>query len=402
MVTKVLRIHNRISLGGPIYNVAYLSKYMAPEFETKILIGPTLPDESTANHLMDELGLDFTMLPEMKRSINPFQDLKSILKVRSIIKEFKPDIVHTHTAKAGTVGRLAAWSCGVPIIIHTFHGHVFHSYFSNPISWAIKIFERFLARLSTAIVTISEVQKEEIGNKFKIAKPEKLHVIPLGLDLDKFASNFEEKRIAFRTKYALKKDEVAFALIGRFAPIKNHELLFEALIFLKEHNPAEFEKTIVFLVGDGDLKPSFQEKLKAFDISFSEGTKDFSGGGIVFTSWIKDVHNVMSGFDVVVLTSHNEGTPLSLIESQATGVPVITTNVGGVENVVLQNETGIIVPAGNKEALAEAFISFINNPDYRKKMGVAGKAWAMSKFSYRRLVSDMRVLYKTELGKKGK
>ncbi len=397
MATKVLRIHNRIHLGGPIYNVAYLSKYMAPEFETKLLLGPVLPDEVSAEHLLKELDLEYTILPDMRRSVNPFLDIKSFFKVRKIIKEFKPDIVHTHTAKAGAVGRLAAWSCGVPIIIHTFHGHVFHSYFSKPMSWAVKIFERFLARLSTVIVTISEVQKDEIGSKYKIAKLSKIRVIPLGLDLDKFTINPMEKRQKFRSQYGLQENETAMALIGRFAPIKNHLLLFEAIKLIKDNHPERFEKLIIFLVGDGELKEGFQEKLNSYAIPFSEKARNFTGGGIVFTSWIKQVDEVMAGFDVVVLTSHNEGTPLSLIESQAAGVPVISTRVGGVENVVLQNKTGIIVPAGNATALAEAIILLIDIPAERITMGEAGKVWAHSKYSFRRLVSDMRKLYENEL-----
>ena len=401
MAVKVLRIYSRINLGGPIYNVAYLSKYLAPEFETKILLGPALPDEATANHLLDSLELDYTILPEMKRSVNPFQDFKSILKVRKIIKEFKPDIVHTHTAKAGAVGRLAAWSCGVPIIIHTFHGHVFHSYFSKPVSWAVKMFERFLASLSTVIVTISDVQKEEIGTIYKIAKLKKIQVVPLGLDLDKFAINAVENRVRFRSQYGLKDDESGMALIGRFAPVKNHGLLFDAIKWIKDQEPFFFKKMIFFLVGDGDLKSSFQEKLHGYGIPFSEKSRTFTGGGVVFTSWIIRVDEVMTGFDAIVLTSHNEGTPLSLIESQAAGVPVISTRVGGVENVVQNNKTGIIVPAGNMELLAQAMIRLVQNPDERKNMGAAGKEWAQSKYSFRRLVSDMRILYRNELTQKG-
>ena len=399
MAIKVLRIYSRINLGGPVYNVAYLSKYLAPEFETKILLGPALTDEATANHLLDELKLDYTIIEEMKRSVNPFQDIKSILKVRRIIKDFKPDIVHTHTAKAGAIGRLAAWSCGVPVIIHTFHGHVFHSYFSKPVSWAVKIFERFLAKLSTIIITISEIQKHEIGTTYKIAGEKKIRIVPLGLDLDKFISNKEEKRKRFRETYNLKDDELAMALIGRFAPVKNHVLFFESLKILKENYPADFEKTVVFLIGDGNLKIKFQEMLTSYNISFSEGSRTFMGGGVVFTSWIKQVENVMTGLDIVLLTSHNEGTPLSLIESQAAGVPVISTRVGGVENVVVHNKTGIIVPSGNAASLTEAIVTLIEKKDERIKMGHAASVWAHSKFSYRRLVSDMRAVYESELDK---
>jgi glycosyltransferase involved in cell wall biosynthesis len=399
MAIKVLRIHSRIHLGGPIFNVAYLSKYLAPDFETKLLVGTIQPDEISAEYLLKELGLSYTILPDLKRSINPISEIRAFFKIRKIIKDFKPTIVHTHTAKAGVIGRLAAWSCGVPVIIHTFHGHVFHSYFSGIVTWGIKITERFLSKISTGIIAISEVQKNELATIYKVANPKKIKIIPLGLDLDKFSEKKEVKRKAFREKYDLNVDEVAFALIGRFAPIKNHDLLFEAIKQFKEENNTNFQKSVFFLVGDGELKKEFQKKLKDYNISFSEKCRDFVGGGIIFTSWIKNVDEIMPGFDAVVLTSHNEGTPLSLIESQATGIPVISTRVGGVENVVLHKKTGIIVSSGDKTALSNTFLQFVVDKELRLTLGNNGEAWAQTNFSYRRLVEDMKIYYHSLLSK---
>ncbi len=399
MAIKVLRIHSRIHLGGPIFNVGYLSKYLAPDFETKLVLGSILADEISAEYLLKELGLSYTILPDLKRSINPISEIKAFLKIRKIIKDYKPTIIHTHTAKAGVIGRLAGWSCGVPIIVHTFHGHIFHSYFSTIITWAIKLTERFLAKISTGIIAISEVQKNELAFIYKIAPPQKIKIIPLGLDLDKFTENKELKRNAFREMYSIKEDEVAFALIGRFAPVKNHDLFFESIKRFKDNNNADFEKSIFFLVGDGELKNEFQQKLKSYNISFSEKVRNFNGGGVVFTSWIKKVDEVMAGFDAVVLTSHNEGTPLSLIESQAAGIPVISTRVGGVENVVLHETTGLIVPAGDSNALSKAFLQLVDNKEYRVTMGKKGEAWAQKNFSYRRLVEDMKYYYNSLLNK---
>lgn len=393
MAIKVLRILNRIHLGGPIYNVAYLTKYMGNGFETKLLLGPPLEDEISAEYLLNELGVDYTLIPNMKRSFSIVNDIKAFFIIRGIIKKFNPQIVHTHAAKAGALGRLAAWTCGVPVIIHTFHGHVFHSYFSGLLSGVIRRVEKLFAKISTVIIAISDVQKHELSQVYKIAKPDKFKVVPLGLDLDNFTFDRENKRAAFRSEHFIMNNEVAYALIGRFAHVKNHKLLFDAFKIIKDQFPEAFNKIIIFLVGDGERKASFQEQLTLYGIPFSEKTRDFAGGGVVFTSWIKHVDRVIAGFDGVLLTSHNEGTPLSLIEAQAAGVPVICTAVGGVENVVINEKTGLIIPPGDEISLANAMLRFLNNPEDRQKMGTAGEVWAHANFSYRRLVSDMQDVY---------
>ena len=402
MSIKVLIIHNRIHLGGPIYVVAYLTKYLDNRFETKLIVGPPLDDEISAEYLLDEMEITHTLIPEMQRSFNPFMDIISFIKIRKIIREFKPDIVHTHTTKPGVLGRLAAYLCKVPIIIHTYHGHIFHSYFSGFTSAAIRSIECLLAKISTAIIAISDVQKQEIVDIYKITGFEKAKVIPLGIDLDKFAFNKAEKRVIFRKKYNLQENDVAFAHIGRFAPVKNHMLLFEALEIIKTKRPEIYQNIVIFLIGDGELKRVFQQKLEHCNIAYSEKNRDFEGGGVIFTSWIKEIDQVVPGFDAVVLTSHNEGTPSSLIESQAAGVPVISSAVGGVINIVADGTTGLLIPTGDKVSLANAMIRFATNPDERKNMGNAAQEWTQSKFSYKRLISDTTDLYLSLYNKKNK
>jgi glycosyltransferase involved in cell wall biosynthesis len=398
---RVLRIHNRLHLGGPIFNVTYLTKYLPADiYETKLLIGPHLPDEVSADFFVKNEGVDYILIEEMRRSPNPLKDLKAFFKIRKIIKEFRPHIVHTHTAKAGTLGRLAAWSCGVPVTFHTFHGHVFHSYFSAPVNFIIRHFERMLAKFTSKIITISEKQKQEIFGDFKIASPDKCPVVPLGFDLDKFGMDREQRREKFRSKFKLTDKEFAVGIIGRFAPIKNHMLLFEAVAMLKEKVPTLFERLVVFCIGDGDLKTGFQQFLTEKSIPFSGPERNFSGGGIVFTSWIKQVETVLPGLDLVALTSDNEGTPLSLIESQAAGVPVISTQVGGVEDVVIENETGWLIPKGDIAAFADGLIKALQKKHSLSEIGIKGQAWVHQKFSYQRLVSDIDRLYRWNLQKK--
>jgi glycosyltransferase involved in cell wall biosynthesis len=225
---RVLRIINRLNLGGISYNVAYLSKYLEPDFETMILSGIKLDSEESSQFILDELGLKAHYLPEMRREINWKNDRAAYLKIKSIIREFKPDIVHTHAAKAGTLGRLAASSCGVKAIVHTFHGHVFHSYFS-PLKTKLFIrIEKYLASKSSRIIAISDMQKKEICEDFKICRPEKASVIPLGFDLNRFRNDQEEKRKSFREHYKIAEDEIAVGIIGRITAIKNHDLFLRA------------------------------------------------------------------------------------------------------------------------------------------------------------------------------
>ncbi|MFI5164756.1 MAG: glycosyltransferase, partial [Bacteroidia bacterium] len=191
---KILRIINRFNLGGPTYNAAYLTKYLSPEFETLLVGGMKDDSEESSEFILKNLGVDYKILPGMKRSINPYNDFLVYNEIKKIIHEFKPDIVHTHAAKAGALGRQAAYSCKVPVIVHTFHGHVFHSYFGGLKTSIYKTIERNLAKKTTAIIAISEKQKQELVETHRIVPAEKVHVIPLGFDLDRFQENQDEKR----------------------------------------------------------------------------------------------------------------------------------------------------------------------------------------------------------------
>jgi len=224
---KVLRIINRFNLGGPTYNVAYLSKFMAPEFETVLVGGMKDETEDSSEFIVEQLGLKPILIKNMQREINLVKDYKAYQEIREIIKTTKPDIVHTHASKAGTLGRLAAKSLNVPIVIHTFHGHVFHSYFGKLKTAFYKTIERYLASQSTKIIAISNRQKEELVEEHKIGPIQKFEVIPLGFDLIRFKENQEEKRKNFRELHAIPENAVAIGIIGRLVPVKNHKLYFK-------------------------------------------------------------------------------------------------------------------------------------------------------------------------------
>lgn len=386
---KILRIINRFNLGGPTYNVAYLAKYLAPEFETLLVGGEKDDTEDSSEFILENLGLKPVIIPEMRREINFRNDRIAYKKIKQLIKEFKPDIVHTHASKAGALGRLAALSCGVPVIVHTFHGHVFHSYFGKTKTFLFKSIEKYLAKRSDAIIAISEKQKSELSVEHKICAPDKISVVPLGFDLSRFSENQIEKRKKFRGQYLIDDNEIAIVIIGRLVPVKNHVLFLNGLKLVLEK--AKFPVR-AFIVGDGEERNKIESKAKALGFDFATEKKT-EKKILTFTSWIKNVDQVLAGSDIVCLTSWNEGTPVSLIEAQAAGKAIVTTAVGGVENVVASGKTALLCETGNEKDFAEKLGGLINDPEKRIQMGRNGLAEVAEKFHYTRLVADMKGLY---------
>jgi glycosyltransferase involved in cell wall biosynthesis len=386
---KVLRIINRFNIGGPTYNATFLTRYLSDDFETLLVGGLPEADESDSLHIPRSYGVEPVLIEEMKRLPNLASDRAAYKKLKQIIEEFKPDIVHTHAAKAGALGRKAAKACKVPVIVHTYHGHVFHSYFGKVKTALYKYIERRLAKQSDGIIAISPLQKDELSRQHKICAPEKITVIPLGFDLHKFQENLPEKRLQTRTKYQLSEDEVAVAIVGRLAPIKNHTLFLDAVeLVLKQGMKAQF-----FIVGDGSEKAMITERVNQLNQLYGEC--------IHCTSWITDIATFNAGMDLICLTSDNEGTPVSLIEAQACNLPVISTDVGGVRDIVKDGETGFIVPKKNADALAEKLTLLINSKEIREKMSQNGWKFVEEQFHYTTLVGNMENYYRTLLAKKG-
>lgn len=378
-----------MNLGGPTYNAALLSAFLSPKYETLLVSGLKDDSEASSEFILDNYGVKPLYIKEMMREIDLRNDYAAYKKIKEIIKEFKPDIVHTHAAKAGTVGRLAASACGV-MSVHTFHGHVFHSYFS-PLKTKMFInIERYLATKSTAIIAISEKQKEELAYQFKICKPEKITVIPLGFDLDKFNTDKEIKRINFRKEYFIEDDEIVITIIGRLVPIKNHKLFFDAINNVKNANPTK--KIRAFVVGDGELHDELSNYCKTIQLHHCWFNEEQKVVPVTFTSWKKDIDVVCAGSDIIALTSFNEGTPVSLIEAQASGKPIVSTNVGGIENI-LSPDGGFLSESNNLEALTFNLNTLVENRDILKNTGINGWEFVNKKFTYQRLCEDMDRLY---------
>jgi glycosyltransferase involved in cell wall biosynthesis len=386
---KVLRILNRFNVGGPIYNAVYLSKYMPSNYETMLIGGQIDETEESSLFIAQNEGLNPYVIQEMRRNINPFADRKALKKIKEIIGDFKPDIVHTHASKAGVLGRKAAFSLKVPVVVHTFHGHVFHSYF-NPLKTAIiKRIERNLAKKSSAIVAISEEQKHELVNIHRICEAKKMHVIPLGFDLKKFATGTIEKRALFRKKYFIDDDEIVITIVGRLVAVKNHEFFIRVV----KNTLGSSKKLRFFIVGDGEEREKIMKRLDELKIDHCYWPVEQKKSFVTLTSWLKDVDVVNAGSDIIVLTSLNEGTPVSLIEAQASGKPIVSTRTGGINNSVIEGKSAFLTGVDEIELFTKKAIQLVENEMERKEMGAVGCDFVMSRFSYKRLCSDMALLY---------
>ena len=386
---KVLRIINRLNLGGPTFNAAYLSKFLAPEFETMLVAGMKDESEESSEFIVKSLDLHPIYIPEMYRELNPLRDYRSYFKIREIIRKFKPDIVHTHAAKAGAVGRLAAAHEGVPIIVHTFHGHVFHSYFGPVKTRAFLEIERYLARRTTQIITLSTGQKNELSNIYKIAPAEKFKIIPLGFDLERFETGQEEKRRRFRQAYNVGDDEIAIGIVGRLVPIKNHALFLKALAIVSSKASKQIR---AFIIGDGEERKKIETLAQSLGLPFNN-ENPMQKNVLTFTGWIKDIDVSNAGLDIIALTSNNEGTPVSLIEAQASGKPIVSTLIGGIEDIVIKNETALLSRVNDEHELAQNLLELIESDELRMAFSKRGAGFVRYKFGYRRLVSDMAALY---------
>jgi len=377
---RVLRIINRLNLDGLTFNAAYLTRYLPPAFKTRLLAGAIDPDATSSRLILDRLEVRAEIIPEMQRAIRPARDAKALRHIRQVIREFRPDIVHTHAAKAGALGRWAAYLEKVPVIVHTFHAHVFSGYFGKAKTAVFIQIERFLARKSTKIIAISPALQKELCVTYRIAPCDKFEIIPLGFDLSPFCNGLEEKRENFRNRHDLRPEELAIGIIGRMVPVKNHALFLRAFHRLLHSGlPAR-----AFVFGDGYLRQELEQ------LAASLNLRD---GRVVFTGWTRETDHIMAGLDIVALSSDNEGTPVTLIEAMAAGKPVVSTRVGGVADIVREGENALLSAPGDPEALANNLIRVARDyPEFQK----AAREWAPAvreKFHYQRLANDMAALY---------
>lgn len=378
MNPRVLRLITRLNIGGPARQALLLTRAMADDFPTVLAAGraPSLEGE-----LADE-DVAVTRV-SLVRPIRPLTDLRALRQVRSLVINQAAELVHTHMAKAGTVGRLAAASVYPrPRTVHTFHGHVLEGYFSPMVQWGLIQAERTLARRTDVLIAVSEEVRDNLLD-LKIGRPSQYRVIRLGFDLAPHLA-VEQPSGLLRQAIGVPPGLPLAAIVGRLAPIKEHELMLRAMV--------DVPKTHLAVLGDGEGRHLLEAQAKNLGI----------GDRVHFTGWWHDIPAALSDVDVVVLSSRNEGTPVSLIEAHACARPAVATNVGGVRTVVKDGETGLLVPSGDADSLSAALRRLIQDPDLRTKMGYAGRRHVAQQFSQERLIADMGALYRELIGPIGR
>lgn len=401
---KILRIIARLNVGGPARHVVWLTNGLNDdEFQSLLVAGTVPPGEEDMSYFAAENRVSPVFIAELSRELSP-KDIISLWKVYCLMREFSPDVVHTHTAKAGTIGRGAAflyrWLSWRTLIghprklkvVHTFHGHVFHSYYGAAKTCIFLTIERMLARFAThRIITISRQQFHEINGDFGVGRAEQFSVIPLGIDLSQFDVD-ATSRAVLRDEIAVSDDEMIVGFVGRLTAIKNIPMLLEAAAAIT--GDPKSPKMRFVIIGDGELRGELESTTKDLGIERA----------VTFLGNRTDVSALLPGMDIIALTSANEGTPLSLIEAMAAGVPFVSTAVGGVIDLAGEKvesrdgydvcERGITTTPGSSTAFANALIHLANDEKLRMDLAREGREFVVANYSTERLVSDIKRLYR--------
>lgn len=407
----MLRLIARLNVGGPARHVAELMAGLEPaRFNQLLVAGRVQGDEDDMGPALREQGLDYLDLPELGRSLHPWRDLKGLCKLLGIMARFRPQVVETHTSKAGFLGRLACmlyrpyarlrgWP--VPRAIHTFHGHTFHGYFGPLLGRVFLTLERLLARLATwRVVVISPRQYQEICQTYRVGRPQQYLVLPLGIDLAPFADP-APGRAAFRAELGLTGQDFLVGAVGRVAPVKNYGLLLAAAALLRRSHPELAARASWVLIGGGPPEEVAQLRDQAERLGLA--------GRVRFLGSRLDPERFMAGLDVLLLTSLNEGTPMVILEAGACGQPVLATAVGGVPDLLGQTleqaqggfqrrERGWTAASGDANGLAAALARIMEHPREARDLGQALRDYVGSRHGRQRLLEDVARLYEQAAG----
>ncbi len=371
---RVLRVVTRLNVGGPARQALFLTREMRDRgFQTRLVWGASGPREGTMEPPPD---MPATFMPWLTRELSPAQDLRAFRDLRSMMRRWRPQVVHTHLAKAGALGRVAARTTNVPVTVHTFHGHVLQEYFSAMKNAAYAKAERGLAARTDALVAVAPWVRDELLAR-GIGTERNWHVVPVGVDLAPLLGVRPDAREA-RSRLGLPLDGPIVGCVGRLVAIKDHDTFFQAAVRVAQAVP---NATFV-LAGDGELRERLQKE-----------ATELLGDRVRFLGWVDDLPTLYGAFDVVALTSRLEGTPVSLIEASAAGKPVVATNVGGVGDVIRDGNTGLLVPPRDPVAVAANVVTLLQDPEGARRMGEEGVRWVEGRFSDRRLADDLSGLY---------
>lgn len=393
-----VRIIARLNTGGPAIHTVLLTQGLdAERFRSVLVTGTVAGNEGDMRYYADAHGVVPRVIPRFGRRVGPIGMLATLWRLLSILREERPAIVHTHTATAGMLGRAVALAYNVmtrvrggrpAVIVHTFHGHVLHGYYSARVSTALRLIERALARYTDRVIAVSEAVKHDLVVRYRVCAAERVTVVPLGLDFG-WTAELPQRADEMRRAFGIEDDAVTVGMVARLTAIKNHELFLAALARLGE------KAVRVLVVGDGERRAGLEAAAGALFPPVAP---------VIFTGWEREQGRIYAGLDIVCLTSHNEGTPVALIEAMAAGRPFVATDVGGVRDLVVGEarrdargfevfRNGIVVRPDDPDAFAAAVAVLVGSPELRADMGARGREVAMTRYSKERLISDVERIY---------
>jgi glycosyltransferase involved in cell wall biosynthesis len=384
---RVARIITRLNIGGPSIQAIDLSRELSSGgFQTCLIHGHLAEGEGDMTTLLPLGETQTVYLQDLVRPISPLRDTRALWRIYRELRRWRPHVVHTHQAKAGSLGRLAAIAYNATRgtarrarLIHTYHGHVFEGYFGSASTRVFVAVERWLGRRTDALIAISPRVRSDILDTYRIARDAQVRVIPLGFNLDRLLAIAPADRAAARAAVRVPDDAIVVTTVGRLTGIKQHGLFLEMA-----HRLASASARFLFLiVGDGELRRELETRAAELGLE----------SRVRFLGWRGDLETVYGATDIFVLTSRNEGTPVALIEAMAAGVASVSTDVGGVRDVVTAPGLGSLVPFGDAAALAGAVSALADAPERRAEIGLAGRASVRERFHASRLLEDIRTLY---------
>lgn len=401
---RIARLIARLNVGGPAKHVAWLTVGLdSAGFETVLITG-TVPDtEDDMTYFARNAGIEPVVLESMSRELS-LRDVFVVFQLVGLFRKQSPHIIHTHTSKAGAVGRVAAWiyrwlTPGTLLlrprqcrVVHTYHGHVLHSYFGPFKTRLFIAIERLLARCTDRIVVISEQQRQELSEHFRIGRREQYQVVPLGLDLEEGQASSGE----LRRELGLRPSDLLVGIVGRLSHVKNHDMLLKAAAQLVEKAPTLAQRLHFVIIGDGELRAELESRAEELDLSTR----------VTFAGFRSDVVSLYTEFDLIALTSLNEGTPLTLIEAMRAGCPVVSTEVGGVVDILGSRapsesgsaftlwDHGATSPTRDTRAFTKALRYLLEQPDLRQDMGARARSFVQTRFSKERMTQELETLYR--------
>jgi glycosyltransferase involved in cell wall biosynthesis len=380
---KVLRVIARLNVGGPALHVAYLTAGLSEHgYETTLVAGTLARGEESMASVAEERGVKIEVVEDLHREIALWRDARAIIRLARLIRRERPTILHTHTAKAGAVGRIAALLSGdarPPIIVHTFHGHVLRGYFNPLITLAFRTLERWLAAMTTVLVAVSPEVRDDLV-RLGVAPASKFVVVRLGIELGERIGADDDARRETRRLIGLAPDAFVVGWVGRMTAVKRTEDVVRALRRLVDRDVDAY----LCLVGDGPDREDLERYAHELGVIKR----------CLFVGYQDDVSRYYNAFDVLILPSVNEGTPVSVIEALAAQRPAVATRVGGVPDVVRDGIDGFLVDPGDADALAERLAELAADPERRARMGAEGRSRVLERYAVARLVDDIDRLYR--------